>query len=218
VRCVWFVVLAGCNQIYGLDGTRAVDAPMCIPATTGDNFDAVMSNPCGAGFPSPPNGAGLTRTSGTLILRPPPGNDTDVGCTSPGFTIIDGAFIEVIGTLGDGGTYSQFALEDSTTRQNIGGIKVVHVGGVKTLFAFDAAQVTSAEVGYASDRMRWWRLRPAGRELAAEYSADAKAWTTFGMIATNLPATVVANIIGGTYEDVQAPGMMVVDNFNVCPP
>jgi hypothetical protein len=77
--------------------------------------------------------------------------------------------------------------------------------------------VALASVVYNPVAMKWWRLRPVGTGVTAEYSADALNWVFLATVLGTPPSQIRIDIGGGTNSQELAAGTAVFDNLNVCP-
>jgi hypothetical protein len=223
-------LLAGCDSLWGLtrigppvDASRSGDAPpmTCQPQVIHDDFTGTqLCDHWGT-----PSGLAASEGGGMLVIAPAPNTGgSQGGCftAEPVAFGDDGIFIKVVSILdqngdGNGGAYTFFRITsvapgDAPSLQ-------LSVGGA-TLQASSGTSMLGA-VPYDTTQTTWWRIRP-DRELpgvTGDVSVDGHAWQTIGRAPGTIPTSVTLEFTAGTYgAGLPAPGTMVIEDFNVCPP
>jgi hypothetical protein len=230
MKALLFLLLAGCDGVFGLDmvPARAVDAAvvdvapdaaLCIDgAADVERFDDPTATPCPWGF-FDHGGFDYAIANGEITLTPMasfPG--AQAGCGSFGAVAFgsSGQFIE-LASIGGGYSYLFFRITwpDGATESKLqrSGGDVVYSG---------PGGASLGTVTFDATTTRFLRLRPetgSGGGVVAEYSADARTWSLIGRDPTPPPATVTPEFEYGTPGPSGDPTPIpaVVAGINACP-
>lgn len=155
------------------------------------------------------NNAGLSESSGTLIITP---NASSAGasgrCQRDNVAIsASGAFVEVSQVL---------AGTSSTTRlEAVWGGQVYFIGTENN--GMRAGNVTQGVTFTGGAVQRWWRIRPTNGEVHFEYSPDGMAWTDFALIGGIPTGMASLRVVATTPNAEAAAGAARFESVNVCP-
>ncbi|HEY4181992.1 MAG TPA: hypothetical protein VGM90_34350 [Kofleriaceae bacterium] len=209
------VLLAGCDAAFGLDTTRLIDAPACLPVTSSfDTFDQDTTTPCGWGYLTQTSCTAIA-TGGDLVMTPTAGASNAIcvcsAATPMTFTSMFGTMVQVDELPTQAGEYSQFIASSS-------GISWIIEYGPAGMISFARDKTRLGSVPWDASS-RWWRIRPndAGTAVIGEASGDGITWSMIAMDPSAPPATVKSDFSTGTFQSLSAPTSSRLASINVCP-
>ena len=182
---------------------------LCTATAVDDTFDGAMVCPWGIKF-----GAATVISGGGVLRIDPPSDGTSGGCDAPVGPFADGGIVGEITQVLGGSAYAytgiqEFGTFDTSIQVNAGELKFEDPGG---------GTVWGRKL-YDPVAMRWVRIRPdrADSSIVAEYSSDGMGWMNLGVVATPVPVTVKATLIGGVASGAaQISGVAELSRFIVC--
>lgn len=227
-RAVAAIALAlcagGCDYLFQIDHvTLAGDARQPSDVDRGDGssqgictatriYDAFgSSTPCTWGTKF--GGTYVTSGNGRLTIAPP-SDAYSGGCEAPEGAFADGGIVAEITQVIGGSAYAYTGIQAYGTIDTS-----IHVNAGSLKFAAPSSVPVWAEDEYDPVAMRWVRIRPdrANTAIEAEYSSDAKTWMRLGSVATPVPVTVKATLIGGVAQGAPViSGVAEFSHFIVC--
>lgn len=150
----------------------------------------------------------VTEFQGALRITPTATNQSG-GCTEPQLQPWgdNGVIVEVSLVLAGNGNYAVFQLLGLDRSMGVVNNAIVYSNG-------DGSAVFELAV-YSPAAMRWWRMRPSGNDVVAEYSPDGMTWVQLGTTPT-LDADIRVNLIAGTEPGASPGGTAAFDRLVVC--
>ena len=226
-RAVLIVVsTSGCDLLFQLDRVTSTDAgsgsggdashdgppvATCTQPIVHDTFD--NTTPCmswGSLFVD----AGTYSTGGGLFtITPTAGVMSAVTCISNGQRMfgMGGVAVRVPSIVHGGNTYTMLQVRSGTFA-----VWMIATGDNMLRFQDGPMQDLATPVPYSPASTVWWRLRPTGPSVVAEYSANGTDWTPLGALATALPMSVDVQLSVAAYSSTII-GNTTFDELLVCP-
>lgn len=187
------LALAGCDVAFRIDhigehdgGAPDTTASRACDAAFIDDFDDGV--PCESwATPNLFGDARLTEAGGAMIVTPGVKGGNAAGCFSKADFMLGtgGVIVEVSDVIGgNNGEYTLFGFPPPVDL-------AISAGTGELRFQDSAGIADHGRLAYLRAEMRWWRIRPTGNTMIAEYSANGQIWKQLGD-----PVPVAANTIG----------------------
>jgi hypothetical protein len=213
------LALAGCDVAFRIDhvsehdggGADTTASPACDAAFIDDFDDGV---PCASwATPNLFGDAMLTETDGAMIVTPGVAAGNAAGCFSKSSFALgtEGVIVEVSAVIGgNNGEYTLFGFPPPVDL-------AISAGTGELRFQDNAGGADHGRRTYLPADMRWWRMRPVGNDVIAEYSANGQMWTQLGNPVPVAAKTIEIGLIAGLATDqTSGTGRAVFEQLLVC--
>ncbi len=195
----------------GSDGSGSGGVPGCI--APGDGYTFPGGLPCGSWGTPIANNAGMSESNGSLSVTPNANSaGAKGGCSRANVTFTAaGVFAEVQQTLDANAPTAETALQ-----LQFAGTTVSMTATQGVLECTDGTNMSN--LPYDPVAERWWRIRPAGTDLAFDVSPDGSHWTELSTSQAPPATTATVQLVAFTTNGEPSPGVAIFDGIDVCPP